>query len=282
MNRWKVGDVTITRVVEAEELWDGTLLLPGATADAVKKEPGLYPAFTTEEGQFRLSIHAFVLESQGKRIIVDTCVGNDKSRSIPQWDHLHGPFPERLIEAGHPREAIDRVICTHLHLDHVGWNTTLVNDKWTATFPNAKYLVHGTEWDFFSKTEDEFLKGPVEDSVRPVMDEGRCELVNDGYKITDEVWLEPTPGHTPGHTSIRISSKGADAVITGDMIHHPIQFRHPEWDNNFDCDGKQAKATRRAFCERYAEKPVRVFGTHFAAQAGRIVKKGAAFDYVLD
>jgi hypothetical protein len=88
------------------------------------------------------------------------------------------------------------------------------------------------------------------------MEEGRCELVNDGHRITDEVWLEPTPGHTPGHSSIRISSKGTDAVITGDMINHPIQFRHPEWDNNFDCDGKQAKATRRAFGERYAEKPV--------------------------
>ena len=189
MNRWKVGDVTITRVVEAEELWDGTLLLPGATADAVKKERGLFPAFTTEEGQFRLSIHAFILESQGKRIIVDTCVGNDKSRSIPQWDHLHGPFPERLIEAGHPREAIDRVICTHLHLDHVGWNTMLVNDKWTATFPNAKYLVHGTEWDFFSKTEDEFLKGPVEDSVRPVMSE-RVGVCTDRRTEADDQSVE--------------------------------------------------------------------------------------------
>ena len=281
MNRWKVGDVTISRVVEADELWDGTLLLPNATADAVKKEPGLFPAFTTEEGQFRLSIHAFVLESQGKRIIVDTCVGNDKSRSIPQWDHLHGPFPQRLIEAGHPREAIDRVICTHLHLDHVGWNTTLVNGKWTATFPNAKYLVHGTEWDFFSKTTDAFMKDPVDDSVRPVIDRGQAKLVDSNYKITDEVWLEPTPGHTPGHHSVRISSKGQNAVITGDLIHHPVLCAYPEWNDNFDSDAAMAKKTRRSFCEKYADSGVLVFGTHFATPScGSIQKDGSAFRFV--
>lgn len=281
MDRWTVGDVKITRVVECEELWDGTLLLPAATADAVKREEGLAPHFATPEGQFKLSIHAFILESKGKRIIVDTCVGNDKARSIPQWNHMKTPFTQRLVDAGHPREKIDCVMCTHLHLDHVGWNTMLVNDKWQPTFPNARYLLHGTEWDFFSTVPDEFLKGPIDDSVRPVFEQGLCDLVNDGHKITEEVWLEGTPGHTPGHNSIHIKSKGEEAVITGDMVHHPIQFRHPEWDNNFHCDNKQGQRTLREFAERYAEKPVRIFGTHFAAQGGKIVRRGDAFDYVV-
>jgi glyoxylase-like metal-dependent hydrolase (beta-lactamase superfamily II) len=158
----------------------------------------------------------------------------------------------------------------------------LKNEKWVPTFPNAKYLVGGTEWDFFSRAVDPFFKDPVEDSVRPVMAEGMTELVDDQYKITDEVWLESTPGHTPGHFAVRISSKGQEAVITGDLMHHPIQCRYPEWDDVFDVDGPQAKKTRRAFCERYADGKTLVIGTHFATPAaGKIVKKDDSFRFIL-
>ena len=129
--------------------------------------------------------------------MVDTCIGNDKVRTNPEWNKLQLPFLKDLEKIGSPRESIDRVICTHLHIDHVGWNTMLKNDKWVPTFPNAKYLLGGTEWDFFSRAEDPFLKDPVEDSVRPVMAEGMCELVDDKYRVTDEVWLESTPGILP-------------------------------------------------------------------------------------
>jgi glyoxylase-like metal-dependent hydrolase (beta-lactamase superfamily II) len=164
----------------------------------------------------------------------------------------------------------------------VGWNTMLKNDKWVATFPNAKYLIGGTEWDFFSRSEDPFFKDPVDDSVRPIMAEGMSELIDDKYKITDEVWSESTPGHTPGHFAIRISSKGENAVITGDLMHHPIQCRYPEWDDVFDVDGPRAKKTRREFCERYADGKTLVIGTHFASPSGgKIVKKDDSFRFVL-
>ena len=282
MNTWKIGDVKISRIVESEAPWPGTFILPNATEENVRKEKDwLYPIFTDEKGKTRMSIHALILESQGKKIIVDTCIGNDKVRSNPEWSKLKLPFLKNLEEIGCPRESIDRIICTHLHVDHVGWNTMLKNDKWVPTFPNAKYLIGGTEWDFFSKSEDPFMKDPVDDSVRPVMAEGQGELVDDKYRVTDEVWLESTPGHTPGHFAVRISSKGEDAVITGDLMHHPIQCRYPEWDDNFDTDGPQAKKTRRAFCEKYADTNVRVFGTHFATpSSGRIIKKDDSFRFV--
>ena len=282
-NEWKVGDVRIARVVESEGPWDGTILLPNATPENVERERDwLYPTFCDAAGRLRMSIHALVIESQGTRIIVDTCVGNDKVRPQREWNKMQLPFLEDLRKTGYPRESIDRVVCTHLHVDHVGWNTMLRDGKWVATFPNAKYLIGGTEWDFFSRVEDSFRKDPVDDSVRPVIAEGMSELVDDRHRLTDEVWLESAPGHTPGHFTVRISSRGEDAVISGDVMHHPIQVRHPEWDNRFDTDGAMAKKTRRAFCERYADSEVLVFGTHFATpSAGRISRKDGAFRFAL-
>jgi glyoxylase-like metal-dependent hydrolase (beta-lactamase superfamily II) len=201
---------------------------------------------------------------------------------FPEWTNLQLPFLDRLEKAGSPRLSVDRVVCTHLHVDHVGWNTMLEKGKWVPTFPNAKYLIGGTEWDFFSRQEDDALKGPVDDSVRPVLSDGLAELVEANHRVTDEVWLEPTPGHTPGHFSVRISSSGENAVITGDMMHHPVQCWYPEWDDNYDTDGPFAKNTRRAFCERYADTGTLVFGTHFAGpSAGRIVKHDDAVRFVV-
>ncbi len=283
MNRWKIGDVSITRVIESEAPWDGTLLLPEATAANVRKERDwLHPTFTDDAGLLRMSIHAFVIESRGKRIVVDTCIGNDKERPIPEWNRQQWPFLANLEQAGYARESVDLVLCTHLHVDHVGWNTMLRGGRWVPTFPNATYLIGGTEWDFFSTAEEPFLKGPVDDSVRPVVAAGMSQLVDDAHRLTDEVWLESTPGHTPGHFSVRISSRGEEAVITGDLMHHPILCRYPEWDNKFDYDGPRAKKTRRAFCERYADSGVLVLGTHFATpSAGRIRKQDDAYRFVL-
>ena len=201
MNRWKVGDVAITRVIEAEELWDGTLLLPGATADAVKKEPGLFPAFTTEEGQFRLSIHAFILESQGKRIIVDTCVGNDKPRPIPSattsrpaspttWSG--GPQPERSTRHLHPSARRPR------GLEHDARGRAVGGDIPAGPVPGSR----GTEWEHWSKTDETAVYGGrVDDSVRPVMDAG---LVDAGGRRPPDhrrLWLSPRRVTRPGHTA---------------------------------------------------------------------------------
>jgi len=281
MSTWNVGDVKVSRIIESEAPWPGTWLLPDATPENIKKEASwLFPTFSDEKGKLRMAIHALVLESQGKRIVVDTCIGNDKVRSNPAWSNLKLPFLDDLKKAGYTRNNIDIVVCTHLHVDHVGWNTTLENGKWVPTFPNARYLVGGTEWDYWSKSDNKDSRDPVEDSVRPVVDSGHAKLVDSDYRITDEVWLEPTPGHTPGHHSVRISSKGHDAVITGDLIHHPVQFQYPEWDDAFDSDLALAKSTRRAFAERYADRDVLVFGTHFATpSAGKITRSGSAFRF---
>lgn len=282
MNQWQVGDVKIARIIESEAPWPGTWLIPNATPENMQREADwLYPVFSDETGQLRMSIHALVLESQGKRVVVDTCIGNDKVRSNPAWSKLKLPFLEDLQKAGYSRESIDYVICTHLHVDHVGWNTMLEDGKWVATFPRACYIIGGTEWDYWSKFDGGDFRDPVEDSVRPVVAAGMAELVESTYRINDEIRLEPTPGHTPGHHSVRISSKGQEAVITGDLMHHPVQCKYPEWDDSFDSDGPMAKKTRRAFCERYADQDIVVFGTHFATPScGKIVSKGEAFRFI--
>ena len=282
MNQWKIGDVKITRIIETEAPWPGTFILPNATGDNIKKEAHwLFPIFTDEKGKLRMSIHALVIESKGKRIMVDTCIGNDKIRSNPAWSKLQLPFLNDLKTAGYSPDQIDNVVCTHLHVDHVGWNTKLKDGKWVPTFDNARYIIGGTEWDFWSTFDGADMRDPVEDSVRPIVDIGKADLVESTHRITDEVWLEPTPGHTPGHHSVRISSKGHEAVITGDLMHHPVQCAYPEWDDGFDSDGAAAKKTRRAFCEKYADKDVIVFGTHFATPScGKIVSHGDAFRFV--
>src|SRR5216683_4752230 len=274
MNSLKIGNVRITRLQEQEPVWPGTMILKNAVADSVKLEGEWLEPFC-KDGSFRLSIHALLVESDGKRILVDTCVGNDKKRpGFAEWSDLHLPFLQNLEKAGVTRDSIDTVLCTHLHLDHVGWNTMLENGKWVPTFPKARYLMVKREWEHWNKYDEmPYFKLAIDDSVRPIIEAGRAELVDNGHRLTSDVWLESTPGHTPGHTSVRISSGGDDAVITGDMMHHPIQIAHPDWVCEFDNDPTMASATRRAFVERYCDQPVTVVGTHFAGPtAGNIVR----------
>ena len=277
MLKWQVGEVTITRIVELEAPTSPRFLF-GLSKQAVLGIDWLKPHFVNEQGHMILSIHALIVESQGKRIIVDTCLGNDKERKIPGWGMRNGPFLEELTQAGFPRDSINMVMCTHLHVDHVGWNTMWVDNQWVPTFPNAQYLFARQEWAYWSEHEQEEFGPVVQDSVRPIVDAGLAELVEMDHRLTDEVWLEPTPGHTPGHVSVRISSNGEEAVITGDMTHHPCQMAHPEWAANVDYDPVQSTATRRSFYARYANQPVLVIGTHFATPtAGKIVCDGEAY-----
>jgi glyoxylase-like metal-dependent hydrolase (beta-lactamase superfamily II) len=279
MLSWQVGDVRIHRIVELE-LPGGTFVLPDAVPEAVRPIPWLAPHFIDEQGELVMSVHALVVESAGRRIVVDTCIGNDKQRPIPGWSGRQGPFLADLADAGFPRESIDTVVCTHLHVDHVGWNTMLVDGRWLPTFAQARYLLGRVEWAHWEKESDEVQATVMGDSVRPVLEAGLVDLVESDHRITDEVWLEPSPGHTPGHVSVRISSGGQDAVITGDLMHHPCQMARPDWTSSFDADPRQAIATRQAFLEHYADGPVLVIGTHFAAPtAGRIVRDGNAYRF---
>jgi glyoxylase-like metal-dependent hydrolase (beta-lactamase superfamily II) len=279
--RWTIGKVTVTKVVELEATGGSRFLLPQATPEAVRDIPWLIPDFADENGRLRLSIHALVIEAPGgRRILVDTCLGNDKQgRRIPHWNGRQGRFLQDLAEAGFPPESIDTVLCTHLHTDHVGWNTTLVDGRWRPSFPRARYLFGRREFEHWSRPEagDEAQRAVLADSVQPIMEAGLAELVEVDHRICEEVRLVPSHGHTPGHVSVHIASEGEEGFITGDIAHHPCQLAHPHWNSTADGDPPAAEATRRAIFGGLAGRPVLVIGTHFAGPtAGRVVGDGAA------
>lgn len=282
VGRWTVGAVRITRVVEIEGPSPGTFLFAEATPERLLRHAWLRPQFVTDDGRSLGAIQAFVIESEGRCIVVDTCVGNDKPREIAAWNMRQGRFLVDLAEAGFPRERIDTVLCTHLHVDHVGWNTMRAGGRWVPTFANARYLFGRAEWQHWSQEPPGPDRDVRDDSVRPVLEAGLADLVETDHRITGEVRLEPTPGHTPGHVSVRIVSRGAEAVVTGDLMHHPVQCAEPDWAARFDVDVQAARRTRRAFLERHADRPVLVLGTHFATPtAGRIVRDGDAWRFAV-
>lgn len=276
MHKWQVGDVRITQIVELTTASLGRYLLPQATPEILAGIDWMKP-FTDADHRPILSMHSLVLESQGQTIMVDTCIGNDKERSYPRWHQMQGDYLHKFTQAGFATDMIDTVLCTHMHVDHVGWNTRLVDGKWLPTFAKAKYLFAEDEWNHWRVEPQEY--GPViEDSVQPIFDAGLANLVSQSHQVTDEICLEPTPGHTPGHVSIHITSRGEEAVITGDMLHHPCQIYHPEWATPADSDVDQAVATRHSFLNRYADRPVLIIGTHFAGPtAGQVIRDGDTY-----
>jgi glyoxylase-like metal-dependent hydrolase (beta-lactamase superfamily II) len=278
--KWRIGKVTVTKIVEMEVTGGSRFILPQATYEEILPIAWLRPHFADERGRLKMSIHALVVETPDRRIVVDTCLGNDKQgRRIPTWNNLQTLFLSDLAAAGYPRESIDTVLCTHLHVDHVGWNTMLVDGKWLPTFPRARYLMGRTEFDHWrGQRGREDMQAVLADSVAPVYDSGLVDLVETDHRVCGEVSLVATPGHTPGHVSVRISSEGEEALITGDFMHHPCQIAHPEWSSNADSDAAAAQATRERVLAQLAGGPTLVIGTHFAgATAGRIVRDGDAY-----
>jgi len=278
MLKWRIGDVTITRIVEMEMSGGTRFLLPQATYEAIQAIPWLTPHFAEPGGKLKMSIHALVVEAPGRRIIVDTCIGNDKQREMAPWSNLQTSFLTDLEAAGFARDSIDTVLCTHLHVDHVGWNTMLVDGKWIPTFPKARYLIGRAEYDYWRDEEEgveDVSTSYFHDSVKPIWDAGLVDLVETDYQVCPEVSLEPTLGHTPGHVSIRVRSKGEDALITGDFTHHPCQMAHPEWAAEVDYDKAASTATRKRVYGELAGAKTLVIGTHFAAPcAGHVVRDG--------
>ncbi len=278
VQRWLVGEVRITQVVESRGANPPAFLFPSLSQEQVRSHNWLRPHFAHADGRLFASIHCFVIESEGRRIVVDTCVGNDKTRPVAMWNQLQGPFLQHLEAAGFAPDSIDTVLCTHLHVDHVGWNTRLVEGRWVPTFPKARYLFGRVEWEHWSTVSEAVDQQVLADSVRPIIDAGLATLVESNHALTGEVQLEPTPGHTPGHVSVRIRSQGQEAVITGDLMHHPVQCCQPELASNFDSDVAAARATRLRFLQEQAARQVLVLGTHFAGPCGgQVVADGAAW-----
>jgi glyoxylase-like metal-dependent hydrolase (beta-lactamase superfamily II) len=278
--RWNIGKVSVTKVVELEMTGGSRFLLPQATPEAVRDIPWLIPDFADENGRLRLSIHALIIETPERRIMVDTCLGNDKQgRKIPHWNARQGSFLSDLAAAGYPAESIDTVLCTHLHTDHVGWNTMLVDGAWRPTFPRARYLLGRQEFEHWSRQEaNEAQRTVFADSVQPIVEAGLADFVEADHQLCEEVRLVPSFGHTPGHVSVRIASEGEEAFITGDIAHHPCQLAQPQWNSTADVDPPAAEATRRRMFGGLAGQPVLVIGTHFAGPtAGRVVTDGDGF-----
>lgn len=283
MLKWQVGAVTVTRIVEIElpvPYSAARPFLAEATPEALRQHAWLYPHYVTEDGHLRLSIHALLVEAPGLRLVVDTCIGNDRPRSITGGQPLATGFLQSLGEAGWTRDDVDTVVCTHLHVDHVGWNTMLEDGKWVPTFPRARYLIGRKEHAHWSAEGDAEAQQILADSVQPIFDAGLVDLVEMDHRLSAEVRLVPTPGHTPGHVSVMIESQGERAMITGDMTHHPCQLAHPEWSPPFDSDATASAAMRRGVFEDLADQPVLVIGTHYAAPtAGHVKRDGSAFRF---
>jgi glyoxylase-like metal-dependent hydrolase (beta-lactamase superfamily II) len=277
---WTVGAVKITKFMELEVTGHTRFILPDATVEAVREIAWLAPHFADCEGRLRMGIHSFVVETPGRRILVDTGVGNEKqNRFVPGWNGLKGPFLEDLAASGYPHESIDTVLCTHLHVDHVGWNTRLIDGRWVPTFTDARYLMGRIEFDHWSRQRNNPAAAAVfDDSVRPVSDAGLVDLVESDARVCDEISLVPTAGHSPGHMAVMIVSRGEQAVLLGDVAHHPCQLARLEWCSTVDYDPAQAVRTRRELFGRLAGTQVLAIGGHFTGPgAGRIIADGAAF-----
>ena len=275
--RWKIGDVTVTRVVEHSAALPASGFFPASTPEVLASHASwLKPWALDDDDNVLISIHALCVESEGRKIVVDTCVGQRPLPGLYAALSNDGTFLTALTDAGFERETIDTVICTHVHFDHVGWNTMLVDGQWVPTFPNARYLIAQREYEhWIAATEEERNAASAitfGDAVLPLFDAGVVDLVDVDHQVSGEVSLEHTPGHTPGHVSVRIRSQGEDAIITGDCTHHAVQFAEPTWHLEVDTDANESTATRRRLVEECCDQPVLVIGTHFPPPtAGHVV-----------
>jgi len=278
MTRIQLGEVSITRVVEIPRSTNRTWrMLPDSTREAVARHLSwLRPHFWDEAvDDLGSRIQTHVVRTPEHTVLVDTGVGNDKSRAgAPDWHRRQGTYLADLRAAGVAPEDVDYVLCTHLHVDHVGWNTRLVDGRWVPTFPRARYVFHGPEWEFWrwESASGREPWGCIADSVVPVVEAGQALLVDQGWRLGRHLALEPSPGHTPGHVTVVLSTSAGTAVLSGDLMHRTVQVAEPQWSSIFCSDPRLAAETRRAFVERYADSGVLVLAAHFP-RPGYIVRE---------
>jgi glyoxylase-like metal-dependent hydrolase (beta-lactamase superfamily II) len=274
MQTWNIGGVRVSCLVDVMSDAPPEVLLPSLTEVTVEPyRSWLVPHYLTEGGQLRIAIQSFLIESRGKRIIVDTCFGNDRNL-YPGVPPVRTAYLSELAKADFDRESVDIVLCTHLHHDHVGWNTMLVDGEWVPTFPNATYLIGREEYHHWQDHDDPNID--LRDNLAPVMAAGLTQFVATDHQVTEDLHLEPTPGHTPGHVSVRISSEGEQALISGDFLHHPVQVVEQEWSSLPDFDSAQATKTRRETLMTLANTDVLLIGTHFAEPTAGYVRHDPA------
>ncbi len=273
-----IGDFEVEEVIETIHRPRHSSLIPDFSEEALERHRSwLVPDYVDDSGRLLLPIRTYVLRTPRSTILVDTCFGNDKERAMRDGNMRSGPFMDDLRKAGVSPDRVDFVLCTHLHLDHVGWNTRLDGGQWVPTFPNARYLFSTAEWERWKDEEDPNWVEIMGDSVHPVVNAGLVDLVEGGHTIEDGIRITPLPGHTPGHVGVEIESGGRTAVMTGDMMHHPVQVAEPGWNSRACTDPEQSKATRQSFVDRYAGSKVLLLAAHFnVPEGGYIVEKNGA------
>ena len=285
MQTVQIGDVTITSIIERDGPW--------------RRPQDMFPAYDPELGKRHLAeldpvvydpatdkmiitYQTFVVRTPRHTMLVDTCTGEDKDYPAPM-DFPKQRWLEEFRAAGLSFESIDYVFCTHLHIDHCGWNTVLRDGRWVPTFPNAKYVFHKREyaaWEEATKRGDNPPGNVWRFNCEPVVQAGQAVLVDDDYMLDDMVWLTPTPGHAPCHCCVNIKSGGQRAVVTGDLMHHALQVREPDWSTIFDWDAKQAAASRRKFLGEVADTAALILPVHFPhPTVGRVTGDGDRFRY---
>lgn len=266
---WSVGDVSVTRVGDWVAPTPRDMLLPDITDGHLADNAAWLGPYFSESGLLLLSIHTFIVKSDDITIVVDTCLGDDPVRNLPG----NPTFPERVgAEVIGGLDAVDMVLCTHLHFDHVGWNTRVIDGDRVPTFPNARYLFSREELDYLAVDD---AHGVYDDDVQPLFESGLVDIVPIPHQLTSDVRTFATPGHTPGHVSVLIESAGERAVITGDAVHSPIQFRYPEIAaTTFDWDSAMSTETRRELIADHADTDALILGTHFAPPTAGHIRRG--------
>ena len=281
MTSWKIGDVTVTRIVELWDFQDNiAMTMPEATAEEVVAMQWLHPHYATPDGTQRMNFQGFVVQAPGRVIVVDSCIGAGRQRDFDVFCDLPEGFLEDLESLGVSRHNVDTVMCTHLHFDHVGWNTYKDPDtgEYRPTFPNARYLFGRTEYEAWQNTirhDGHHTDTHLVECVDPIVALGLADFIEPDHEIAPGIRCEPSHGHTPGHVHVRISSKGEEAVITGDLMHHPMQVAMPHRPATFDMDKETGRQTRMGFVQKYSDSGVLVIGAHFAEPtAGHIKTHG--------
>jgi glyoxylase-like metal-dependent hydrolase (beta-lactamase superfamily II) len=278
-----LGQATITRIEETNfPCYPLRDIFPEFTdAHMAEHKAWLAPHhYDADKGLIRLSVHSWLLQVGGKKILIDSCCGNNKIKpGRPWWNMLNVNYLERLAAAGARPEEIDLVMCTHLHHDHVGWNTQQRDGKWVPTFPNARYVFSKPDVDYFSKVDADPKEGPAElgtfrECVIPILEYGKADLVSGGsYRLNDFIEIDSAPGHSPGHVFFKLESKGARGVFIGDVWHHLLQVYYPDWNFPKNSDAAQARVSRRKVLDYCASSGALVMPGHVGAPfAGRIEK----------
>lgn len=279
----QIGTADITRVVDLDrQAFAPRIIFPEATDEIFQKHSAnLHDQnFDRNTLDLFLSFHAYLLRIKNKTILVDMCVGNDKSRiERPVWHKRKGPFIKNLNNIGIKTTDIDYVMCTHLHADHVGWNTQLLDGRWVPTFPNAEYIFSKKEYNHWENGDgrysekEKLLHGSFYDSVMPVIKSGQARLVPSNFNLGVGVQLEPAYGHTPGNIVIHIEDGQEHAILCGDTLHHPIQLDYPGWKTNFCSDPEQAIITRINLLEEYADTKTLILPAHFHSKDLGLISK---------